>query len=46
MEEVDLTEVLLVLRDVDQGPLAAAAVEGMLEHYHDKQDWQVSNISY
>ncbi|HEV3258729.1 MAG TPA: ABC transporter permease [Gemmataceae bacterium] len=41
VEEVDLTDVSLVLRDREQTPAVAAAVQGLLEHYHDKQDWQV-----
>jgi hypothetical protein len=40
-EEVDFTEVHLVLRDRNQAQVAAAAVRGLLEHYHDQQDWQV-----
>jgi putative ABC transport system permease protein len=42
LEEIDLNEVLLVLRDREQTPAVAAAVRGLLEHYHDKQDWQVT----
>ncbi len=41
IEEVELSEVRLLTRDREQVPTAAVAVRGILEHGHDKQDWQI-----
>jgi multidrug efflux pump subunit AcrA (membrane-fusion protein) len=40
-EEIELNEISVVLRQSDQAAVASAAIRGLLEHYHDRPDWQV-----